>query len=89
MDAKTRERFDTYRSLFQHPGWELFLREFITPDVERIPAEAFATAQSWEHLLAARAKYAAAAEIASLEETITMEERVEEERLLYADEEDL
>ena len=48
------ERFQIYEALFQTEGWELFVKEFIDPPVEDVPAAAFENAKSIEEIVAAR-----------------------------------
>lgn len=50
--------FMDMESLFNHPGWERLTKE-IAAEVSALPATIFASAKSWEALLAARERYAA------------------------------
>lgn len=48
------ERFEIYESLFEHPGWALFVKEHIVPAVRDVPKAAFENATSIEQIIAAR-----------------------------------
>lgn len=48
------ERFEIYESLFEHPGWALFVEEHIVPAIRDVPKAAFENATSIEEIIAAR-----------------------------------
>lgn len=47
-------RRQVYESLFEHPGWDLFVKDFITPAVRDVPVAAFEHATNIEEIIAAR-----------------------------------
>lgn len=70
MDSKDEERFSLYESLFEHPGWELFVKEVIEPELEALPERVFRHARTWDEVLAGRAAFSKLAEINALPQII-------------------
>ena len=73
-------------SLFNHPGWERLTKE-IAAEVSVLPAQIFASAKSWDAVLAARERYAALQTL--LTYPTLMEQRranIERERLAQIEE---
>lgn len=62
--------FSIYQELFENPGWELLMKEFITPEIDRLPAETFGRAKNFPELAQARGKHQAYLEFAAIPEMI-------------------
>ena len=70
MSERDNERIRVYQSLFEHPGWDLLVREFLDSDIESLPERVFANANNWDDVLAGRAAYAKLVEIRAIPEFI-------------------
>lgn len=85
MDQKTiqqaREWYDLFESLFEHPGWELYVRTFIADEAANLPERAFEAAQSMDELLAARALRAKLCELRDLPQTLRAQRESFEEHV--------
>lgn len=78
-----------YESLFEHPGWDILLREFIQPELEDLPTRAFENSKNFPELMQARGKLRAYEEFASIPEQIAQSKESVIEQNTYEAEVDL
>jgi hypothetical protein len=77
MDLETR--FELYETLFEHPGWELLIKEFVDPELEGTPERAFLGVGSMEELSFNRGVYHKLWEIKNLQTMIENQKELYEQ----------